>query len=104
MFAFFESPRRVLKLASHLVICAMAVLVIGSLLAYSLSAYISITCLMLGPPADRSGAHDTAASAIQPQDAQVNCIEPKALHRARADPQVPPGGPPALRVGEPFFN
>lgn len=113
MFAFFESPQRVQKLASHLVICAMAMLVIGSLLAYSLSAHISITCRVLGPPGsgDRSGAnfyqnqlHVTPANAKAPQDAQANCSVSNPLYRVRATSQVSPGGPKALHAGGPFFN
>ncbi|WP_417663316.1 transmembrane sensor/regulator PpyR [Pseudomonas sp.] len=47
MFAFFESPRRALRLSSYLLFCGMTMLVVGVLLAYGLSAYLSITILVV---------------------------------------------------------
>ncbi|AYF86539.1 transmembrane sensor/regulator PpyR [Pseudomonas sp. JS3066] len=47
MFAFFESPQRVHKLSSHLLISGMAMLVIGALLAYGFDAYLSMGWLVL---------------------------------------------------------
>ncbi|VVO63004.1 hypothetical protein PS850_00912 [Pseudomonas fluorescens] len=47
MFTFFESPQRTLKLSSQLLVCGMAMLVIGALLAYGLSDELPIACLVL---------------------------------------------------------
>ncbi|SNT06069.1 MULTISPECIES: hypothetical protein [Pseudomonas] len=47
MFTFFESPRSALRLSSYLLFCGMTMLVIGGLLAYGLSAYLSITVLVV---------------------------------------------------------
>jgi hypothetical protein len=47
MFTFFASPQRALTLSSNLLVCGMAMLVTGVLLAYGLSAYLSLTCLVL---------------------------------------------------------
>lgn len=47
MFAFLASPRRALRLSNHMLVCGMAMLIIGVLLAYGLSTYLSLTCLIL---------------------------------------------------------
>lgn len=47
MFTFFASPQRALTLSSHLLVCGMGMLVTGVLLAYGLSTYLSLTCLVL---------------------------------------------------------
>ncbi|WP_339490742.1 transmembrane sensor/regulator PpyR [Pseudomonas sp. EL_65y_Pfl2_R95] len=47
MFAFVKSPRRALKLSTHILVCGMAMLLTGVLLAYGLSAYLSITVLVM---------------------------------------------------------
>jgi hypothetical protein len=58
----------------------MAMLAIGTLMAYSFSAYISTTCRVLDSSTEHSAIKinedrlfDTPASAIPPQDAHVNC-------------------------------
>ena len=78
MFAFFVSPQRVLKLFKYLLTGAMVILVIGTLLAYSLSAV------------------DDLASTCQSAEHAATSINRDRLRDA-------PEGPSALRAGGPFF-
>jgi hypothetical protein len=82
MFAFFVPPQRVLKLFKYLLTGAMVILVIlviGTLLAYNLSAV------------------DDLASTCQTAGHAATSINRDRLRDAR-------DGPSALRSGGPFFN
>lgn len=87
MFAFLASPRRALKLSSHMLVCGMTMLILGVLLAYGLSAYLSLTCLvlahlmtLLGPTLLKLGyvlrlqAHYRLKLRIRSRDARAHSI------------------------------